>query len=87
MENIKYLHDCPDCLHVGGDSRHDYYFCANLEQQSLVARHGDHPAAYMSMPAFILKDMTAGHLYSCQPYSDILRLARARGLVAARSAA
>ena len=80
----KHKHDCEDCILLGVDGVHDFYFCKNCDGGTLISRYGSGGPDYRSMPVELIKaqaTMFHGRELGVALQLALLRLALLRGVI------
>lgn len=57
MQTKLFEHDCTTCKFLGHLEEHDIYLCPQMGLSTLLARFGNDPQEYASMPPFLLKSV------------------------------
>jgi len=70
---MKFEHDCELCRPIGADDEFDFYVCDQaLLGPSLIARHGNAPREYASMPLALALREESGEAPDGHPISRAL---------------
>lgn len=59
MKNKQFQHDCASCEFIGHFVGHDVYVCPQMGRPTVLARRGNEPEAYFSIPIGVLKGLMA----------------------------
>ncbi len=54
---MRYIHDCENCVFLTEKGIYDIYLCPTPERVSLIARYGNRPDKYASIPLWHKKQL------------------------------